>query len=64
MKLTWRPVRVIFPVRFTHDADGWALLHQPGRRRSRWFENVERSDDPRLLVPPAYRPRRALEERK
>ena len=58
--LKWYRVRVWRPVRFTHGTDGF-LRGGPGsprddatRKRSKWFEIVERTDD--VLIPPAYRP--------
>lgn len=57
-RFKWRKVLVIFPRRFTHTVDEWLLLNQPHERRcSRWFEVIERSDDPSLAYPPAFRPR-------
>lgn len=54
---TWRPYRAIFPVRFTHDAAGYMLLHQAGRRRSGWFEPILIARDC-ALIDRAYMPDR------
>lgn len=58
--LTWRVVRCVWPVRFTHDAFGCVLLHQPARKKSRWFERVLRCDD--TAFPPSYMPHPATTE--
>lgn len=62
--LHWYPVRVWWPVRLTHDRDGFLLRSaETGNRRSRWFQVVLRCDECSWPFQPAFRSLPDTEER-